>query len=240
MTRIRMVIIVILVPVIDISCGQVVHARGGTRESYPLLQSILSRSSDPLAVVSGLLRLYPFNCLYIADLDAISGRQDQFTVIRRLTRQFPELHFWIDPGIDNLASLQRWQQHGPGIPVIGSETLTDPAILDILPGSGSVILSLDFRDAHLLGATDAIVSPEYWPRRVIVMSLDHVGRNRGPDLPRLLQLRATSAGVELYAAGGIRGPADLHALQQLHIDGALLASALHDGRIGTEDLNYRD
>lgn len=227
----------ILVPVIDLSCGQVVHARGGIRDSYPLLHSILSRSSDPLDVVSGLLQLHQFNNLYVADLDAITGRQDQLTVIRQLARRFPELHIWVDPGIDTLTSLRRWQQQGPAIPVIGSETLTDPAILDILPGSESVILSLDFRDGHLLGAMEAIMSPEYWPGRVIVMSLDHVGRNQGPDLQRLLQLRETSPGVDLYAAGGIRDPADLQALQQLHIDGALLASALHDGRIGTGDLD---
>ncbi|UCC55691.1 MAG: nickel transporter [Gammaproteobacteria bacterium] len=226
----------IVVPVIDISCGQVVHARGGIRESYPLLQSILSRSSDPFAVISGLMQLHPFPCLYIADLDAICGRPDQLAVIRQLARQFPELQFWVDPGIDTLASLQRWQQHRSGIPVIGTETLTDPAILDILPGSESVILSLDFRNDDLLGETNAILSPDCWPRRVIVMSLDHVGRNRGPDLPQLRQLRARSPGVELYAAGGIRGQADLHVLQKLHIDGALLASALHDGRISSRDL----
>lgn len=226
----------IVVPVIDISCGQVVHARGGPRESYPLLQSILCRSSDPSAVVSGLLQLYPFHCLYVADLDAICGLPDQLAVIRRLARQFPKLQFWIDPGIDTLERLLHWQQHGPGIPVIGTETLTDPEILDILPGSESAILSLDFRNGHLLGATNAILSPECWPSRVIVMSLDHVGCNRGPDLPRLLQLRARSSAVRLYAAGGIRSQADLHALQQQHIDGALVASALHDGRIGSSDL----
>ncbi len=226
----------ILVPVIDISCGQVVHATGGSRDAYPPLQSGLSRSCDPLDVVSGLVRLHRFGCLYVADLDAISGRPPQSAVVRRLAGHFPGLRLWLDAGIDTLASLEHWQQHDACIPVIGSETLTDPAILDILPGSGSLILSLDFRNDRLLGPSDAIVSPQYWPRRVIVMSLDHVGQNRGPDLSRLRRLRRAAPAVELYAAGGIRGPADLRALQQQHIDGALLASALHDGRIGSADL----
>ncbi len=44
-------------------------------------------------------------------------------------------------------------------------------------------------------------------------------------------MRAQAPGVHLFAAGGVRGPEDLAQLAQEGISGALVASALHDGRI---------
>ena len=65
------------IPVIDLMGGQVVRARMGDRASYRPLESPLSPTSDPVDVVRGLLGVFPFPTLYVADLDAIqgSGRQ---------------------------------------------------------------------------------------------------------------------------------------------------------------------
>ena len=69
--------------------------------------------------------------------------------------------------------------------------------------------------------------PALWRR-------EHAGA--GPDLDRLRALRAVAPGKRLYAAGGVRGPDDLHDLRALGCAGVLVASALHDGRLGTADL----
>ena len=56
-----------VVPVIDLMAGRVVHARRGDRSNYRPLESKLTRSSEPVAVVAALLALAPFDTLYVAD-----------------------------------------------------------------------------------------------------------------------------------------------------------------------------
>ena len=208
------------------------HARRGQRDSYLPLSSRLCASCEPAEVIAGLLRLHGFSTVYLADLDAIRGRGNQTAVIQALRRQFPDIALWVDPGIDTRARYAAWQEAAPGsVPVVGSETLAEAGLLaDTLNTDG--ILSLDFSGDTLLGPPDLLESPERWPRRVMVMCLDRVGTDAGPDTERLQQLQHLAPGSRLYAAGGVRDLDDLLRLQQVGLSGAVLASALHDGRIG--------
>ena len=81
---------------------------------------------------------------------------------------------------------------------------------------------------------DLLANPGCWPERVIVMTLDRVGSHGGPDLDRLRAVK--SAARKVYAAGGVRDAADLHALAEAGIAGALIASSLHNGRLTAADL----
>lgn len=227
----------ILIPVIDLAAGRVVHARGGERAAYPPLQSRLSRSSDPHDVLAGLLALFPFPLLYVADLDAIVGTGDQARLIADLQAAHPGLRFWVDAGLRDLDGYRRQRERYPGTPVVGSETLADPALLDAPALRAQVVLSLDFRGDRLLGATAVLDRPERWPARVICMSLDRIGAGTGPDLARLRQLARAAPTCELFAAGGVAGGADLAALARAGAAGALVASALHDGRIDAAALH---
>jgi phosphoribosylformimino-5-aminoimidazole carboxamide ribotide isomerase len=56
----------------------------GDRASYRRLESPLSPTSDPVDVVRGLLGVYPFPILYVADLDAIQRHGDNFPALRRI------------------------------------------------------------------------------------------------------------------------------------------------------------
>jgi phosphoribosylformimino-5-aminoimidazole carboxamide ribotide isomerase len=229
---------VILIPVIDLSAGRVVHARGGERSNYRPLQSQLCRSSQPLQVVAGLLSLHPFTRLYIADLDAITRTGDNTAVISQLHAAFPGLQLWVDTGISIRSDLLLHRARCPGTAVVGSETLADTALLQTSVSGDDTVLSLDFRHGLPLGPTDIPAHPELWPGRVIVMSLDRTGSDRGPDLARLRQLRRDAPHCELFAAGGIRDADDLEQLQDLGVTGALLASALHEGRIDAGQLRH--
>jgi phosphoribosylformimino-5-aminoimidazole carboxamide ribotide isomerase len=71
---------------------------------------------------------------------------------------------------------------------------------------------------------------------VIVMTLAAVGGGGGPDLERLRQVIGLADGRAVYAAGGVRGRGDLLDLQTLGCAGVLVASALHDGRLGQAEL----
>ena len=58
----------------------------------------------------------------------------------------------------------------------------------------------------------------------------------GPDISRLQDVMGRAGDRRVYAAGGVRGAADLMALSALRVAGALVASALHDGRLSREAL----
>jgi hypothetical protein len=58
----------------------------------------------------------------------------------------------------------------------------------------------------------------------------------GPDLGRLALIRSIAGGREIYAAGGVRNAADLLALKQAGVSGALIATALHERKIVRSDL----
>jgi phosphoribosylformimino-5-aminoimidazole carboxamide ribotide isomerase len=230
---------VILIPVIDLAGGHAVHAVGGDRKTYQPLQSSLCSGSEPLAVVTGLLGLHPFSHLYIADLDAIQGQPVQSAVLQQLQQAFPDLNLWIDAGIRRADQLHSLTQFAPVTAVLGSETLTDTRLLEQLPDQDSAILSLDFMGQSFLGPATVLATPTLWPARVIVMTLDRVGKHQGPDLLRLQQLRKAAPLAAYYSAGGVRNADDLHALQTSGCAGVLLASALHDGRLSASGLaNY--
>ena len=216
-----------LIPVIDLSGGLVVAARLGDRRAYAPLQTPLCSSAAPLEVAAALLGLHPFDTLYIADLDAIGGGPGEFAVIERLRRRHPQVSLWVDNGLtdlDRLAALAR--------PVIGSESLADlqhlAALCTALPDP---ILSLDYRGDQPLGPAGLHDRPGLWPRDLILMTLSRVGSAAGPDLTRLRELRRSAPDQRLYAAGGVRGPADLAQLRDLGVAGALVSTALHQGQI---------
>jgi phosphoribosylformimino-5-aminoimidazole carboxamide ribotide isomerase len=118
------------------------------------------------------------------------------------------------------------------VPVFGSESLRSRAALQGCFGSGrDGLLSLDRRDGQRLDAAGCWDAPSLWPQRVIVMTLERVGADSGPDLDTLREVQARSPTTRLIGAGGIRHPADLALAAEAGADAWLVASALHDGRL---------
>jgi phosphoribosylformimino-5-aminoimidazole carboxamide ribotide isomerase len=224
------------IPVIDLMHGQVVHARMGDRASYRPLESPLSPSSDAVDVVRGLLAVYPFPTLYVADLDAMQGQGDNVETLRRIRDAFPALQMWVDNGAADSAAIEALIDAGLGAPVVGSESQRDSALIAQHRDSKQVVLSLDFRGDAFQGPQQILAEPALWPSRVIVMTLARVGSAAGPDLARFSAIRSIARGREIYAAGGVRDARDLWALKAAGASGALIATALHERRIGAAEL----
>jgi phosphoribosylformimino-5-aminoimidazole carboxamide ribotide isomerase len=226
-----------VIPVLDLLGGKVVRARMGDRASYRPIESPLSPTSDAVDVVRGLLAVHPFQTLYVADLDAIQRRGDNLSVIRRIRAEYLALSMWIDDGAADFDALDALIRADLGAPVIGSESQRDGALVARHRDSSRVVLSLDFRGDAFQGPEEILSEPKLWPRRVIVMTLARVGGGAGPDLPRLAAIKRIAGDREIYAAGGVRDSADLSALKTAGVAGALIATALHDGRVGKADLD---
>ena len=227
-----------LLPVIDLLHGQVVHAREGRRSEYAAIQSDLCKGADPETIMFALLRLYPFGTFYFADLDAIQRQGNNYEVLRRLHDRFPDIEFWVDAGIAEETALNSWIATGLGPTVIGSESLHDADFMLLARDKDpAAVLSLDFFGEEFRGPKSLLDGPElYWPQRVLAMNLQRVGSRIGPDFALIIELAHRVPGCEVYAAGGVRSIQDLEQIAAAGASGALIASALHDGRIGSAEL----
>jgi phosphoribosylformimino-5-aminoimidazole carboxamide ribotide isomerase len=225
-----------IIPVLDLRGGIVVRARMGQRDQYRPLESQLTPTSDPVDVMLGLCSVYPFKTFYIADLDAIMGTGNNEVTLRRLKAAFPAAVLWVDNGVADVSAALSWLDAGLGHLVVGSESQQDTALMQRLSAHDRVILSLDFREQAFQGPSAFLDEVDFWPRRLIVMTLARVGSGAGPDLERLCEIRDIAAGHSIYAAGGVRGRTDIAALKRAGIAGALVATSLHDGRLRGDDL----
>jgi phosphoribosylformimino-5-aminoimidazole carboxamide ribotide isomerase len=229
-----------ILPVLDICGGVVVHARGGRRECYLPLVSPSCADPSPLSTVASLLRLYPFQHLYVADLDAIKGTGDNGLMIGAIALNYPDLELWVDAGAASCDEVEYLFTLGVARPVVGTETLPDMAAwqrLQAAPWAERLVLSLDYQEGSFLGPAGLGRQPDPWPAAVIAMSLDRVGSKKGPDWPLLTRLKQERpSGGKLLAAGGIRGMEDLRQLAGWGASGVLLASALYSGSLGMVEL----
>jgi phosphoribosylformimino-5-aminoimidazole carboxamide ribotide isomerase len=221
-----------IIPVIDLLNGAVVHAKQGVRQHYQPIKSLLTHSSKPLDIVAALLDIYPFQQLYIADLNAIQKLSDNFNAIRTISQKFPQLKLWIDAGINSTPL------NAHSNVILGSENFSELGIFLAYKKQqkNHFILSLDFMPNGYHGPAELLESSQYWPKNVIVMSLENVGANQGANINLLKEVLQRAPTRNVYAAGGIRHARDLTTLKEIGVHGALIATALHKKQLSTNEI----
>ena len=148
-----------------------------------------------------------------------------------------DISLWIDSGLDLFINENsRPFQHRVSN-VLGSETGIAIEQLGNYTRKSDCILSLDYAAGGLLGNMDLLDQPALLPQRLIIMSLQRVGTNAGPDLVRISSLVDKLRDKQVYAAGGMRNADDLRLLATHGVHGALIASALHNKTITSKHLN---
>ncbi|MGE3774392.1 MAG: HisA/HisF-related TIM barrel protein [Gammaproteobacteria bacterium] len=226
------------VAVVDLKAGQVVHAVRGDRRHYAPVRSRLCTSAAPQAVVAALRERLRVTAFYVADLDAIQQCGSSRALIAELIAAHADCEWWVDADFGAAARLEAYLSASNVKPVIGSESLREAEdlaqVLAALPRPHDAILSLDHRGGHGMGPPALWQAPATWPAKVIAMNLDRVGAAAGPDLGLIARLRGLATAV--VAAGGVRDAQDLALLEDAGVSDVLLATALHDGRIGPTEL----
>lgn len=237
-----------VIPVLDLLDGHAVHAVRGERSRYRPIQSSLCATSDPLAIARALVAATGARTLYVADLGAILSRGAHAHILAALCDALGDgVDIWLDAGFTAFAPMHalieriaRACASAPAsrariVPVFGTETLLDAGAIAEASACGfEPILSLDYRGGHALGSVHH--ESAWWPSRVIVMTLDHVGAYAGPDLDTFASVRAIAGEREVIGAGGIRNAADLALAGDSGAYAWLVASAIHDGTVGRRDV----
>ncbi len=234
----------LIIPVLDIQKGLAVHARGGNRDHYAPLRSILHEGADPVELARAMRDTQHARNIYVADLDAIAGREPNWGTFAAILGlgMFP----LVDVGLRHAGDLDdRLLVLGSSV-VAGLETVQGPsALAEIVAraGPGRVVFSLDLRDgrpmvptAESWGTQDPLdLARMAWDSGVaglILLDLARVGAGRGVGTQSILKaLLRERPEAKILVGGGISGPEEVLALARAGASGVLVGSAIHDGRI---------
>ncbi len=226
-----------IVPVLDLKGGVVVHARRGQRADYEPLRSPLVDGCEPVAVGRALCAVTEATSLYVADLDALAGEPVDVATLSALSKV---AELWVDAGATSPEQAAVLASAGVARNVVGTESIGFDAErqLSEIP---TLVLSVDLRNGSLIsprpelaGRAPVAAAPlarRLGVRELVVIDLSRVGSGAGPALRAVDQLAVVLPGVSIYAGGGVRHDDDLRALESAGATGALIATALHDGRI---------
>ena len=249
-----------VIGVLDLKAGRAVHARRGARADYaPAASALLPNGcapGDAPALARACAGSLGLDALYLADLDAIVGGAPQRALVREVAEAFAAAaagglgRVLLDAGIAAPAAAQDALDDGATQVVVGLETLASfDELREVAAavGPGRTAFSLDLRGGAPLaaaGAAHAAWSPLALAERaasagaaaIIVIDLARVGSGRGVDLALVAELRRALPRTELLVGGGVRDAADLVRLADAGCDGALVATALHEGRVGRREV----
>jgi phosphoribosylformimino-5-aminoimidazole carboxamide ribotide isomerase len=240
-----------VIGVVDLLAGRAVHARAGQRESYAPVETVAGSPIEPgsaAALAHAYIERLGIRELYAADLDGILGRAPQDALVAAVAALGAPL--WLDAGVSSVDHARRVQDLGAARIVVGLETLPSFKALEeicAVLGSDRVAFSLDLRNGKPIVADGDILPREpahavaaraadAGAGAVIVIDLARVGTGAGLDLAMIARVRSVSRELTLLAGGGVRGWEDLEQLAAAGCDAALVATALHDGRLGAADV----
>jgi len=232
-----------IIGVLDLRNGLAVHARAGDRERYAPVQCVAGEAIEP-GDARALARIYRdrfgLTELYAADLDAIAGRSPQDPLLSALATTGA---LWLDAGVSSADRARHALTLGAAHLIVGLETLRSWDALDEICaiGGGRIAFSLDLREGTPLGNESvtcggsahavAVRAADAGVASIIVIDLARVGTGGGIDIRLAGGVREAAPRVTLLAGGGVRGLDDLLRLADAGCDGALVATALQDGRI---------
>lgn len=243
-----------IIPVIDLKGGVVVRGVAGQRELYRPVVSVLPCDATPKSVVDAFVRHFGFRSVYVADLDAIVGDEPNWDAYHAIAAAGVRL--LVDAGTNSVDRATRFVDDSSesgwccGV-VVGLESLRserDLLALCAAIGPERAVFSLDLRNGKLLTEVstwresepielvDAAVNAGF--ARLIVLDLASVGVGAGvPARSLCTSIQKRHPRLEITSGGGVRDRLDLVELAAAGCDAALVASALHNGRLSREDLS---
>jgi phosphoribosylformimino-5-aminoimidazole carboxamide ribotide isomerase len=175
--------------------------------------------------------------VYVADLNMLTESGDNLAAIEAISSQAKTM---ADIGVSSLQDLDRLPPEGT--PILGTETASIH-LIEQAARQRRIVASLDMKGRKVLTRDNelAVQDPLQVLRRlneisleaVIILELDRVGTSVGLDR-EFLRNAASISQHPLILGGGVGSEEDLERLEALDFSGALVATAVHNGRIALE------
>ena len=189
--------------------------------------------------------------LHLVDLDRALGTGENREVVRRVAASL-SIPFQLAGGIRSLEALQEALSLGASRAVVGTVAVKDPGLLARMleaVGPDRLAVALDARGLEVVvsGWQEAVSASaldllrawaEMGVRTLLYTDVRRDGTLLGLDREVVARVRAAWP-YELIVGGGIASPEDLHLLQALGVDGALVGKALYEGRIRLKEASWR-
>jgi phosphoribosylformimino-5-aminoimidazole carboxamide ribotide isomerase len=210
-----------LILAMDLKKNLVVHGKSGQRAGYKPLEWGCSPTAEPV----GFVRAIAPKFVYIADLDRIERTGSHDRIIAECARQVSSCY--VDRGCrspDDFLSGYHITN------IVGTETGGGD-----LSQYGGGFLSLDMKNGRVIPSgrepVDVLRQVNGWKfEGCIILNIEAVGTETGLDREILETMRAAYH-RKLFWGGGVASIADLHMLRDVGFDGAIIATALHHGKI---------
>jgi phosphoribosylformimino-5-aminoimidazole carboxamide ribotide isomerase len=223
-----------LYPAVDVQGGQVVRLRQGDA------QQATAYAADPLDTAHAFVR-DGARWLHFVDLDRAFGRGDNRELARRFLAGAPA-RVQVGGGLRSAEAIEEMLGWGAARVVIGTKAATDPALVDTLlarHGPERLAVGIDARDGRVAvrGWTEtfdltalelATRVRAQGARTVIYTDVARDGMLAGPDLRGARAI--ADLGLDIIASGGVASLADLTAVRDARLAGAIVGRALYEGR----------
>ncbi len=204
----------------DIMDGIVVSGKGGERDKYKPLKSVICNSCNPIDVAKAYKNLGAKK-VYIADLNAILGNGNNLDIIKKIDF----LYKIVDFGIRDRKDYEKVREFFT--PIIATETVKDISLFK----EKDIFISLDFKNGKLLNYNlEDIINIINKNVPLIVLDISSVGSQRGVNID-LVNKIINIVNNPVYVGGGVKGEEDIKTLEDLGVTGVLVGTAIHKGII---------
>lgn len=225
-----------IVFVLDILNGNAVHAVRGERAKYqPVSGSRICDSSAPMDIISVLMPKE----VYIADLDRLQHLGDNFEIIKKISTKTKTM---VDIGAEDIGDVEKCIAIADTV-ILGTETASFELIKEAAKKfPGRISVSIDIKNGRVLTKDRKLAMEpkelvkllnEYDIKDLIILELNKVGTGAGIDVDFLKEIAGLS-NHNVLAGGGIRDMKDVNTLKNTGMRGALVATAVHRGKIPLE------
>lgn len=226
----------LLYPAIDIRNGQVVRLSQGEAGRQ------IVYGQDPVAVAERFVA-QGAEWIHVVDLDRAFGSGDNVESVRRIVAAVGQhVRIQLGGGLRSLAQLREGLDLGVARVVVGTSAVLDPAFVPAAiseAGSARLAVSVDARDGMVAvrGWTETSTQrAEDLVRRVagdgvgtvVYTDVSRDGMLQGADVSGALALQR--AGIRVIASGGVSSLADVRAVRDAGLAGAIIGRALYEGR----------
>lgn len=218
----------LLIPAVDVLDGRAVRLRQG---DYARVEV---DAGDPLALVRKAASFGP-PFVHVVALGAARDGGAPVELARAVVEATAGVPVQLGGGVRSVADVDELRAAGVARVMIGTAAFGETPLREF----GDVVVAVDvangivrtqgWRESSGLTTADALTRcTEAGVTKVLCTAVERDGTRSGPDLELLREARACFAG-EILAAGGIRDAADVAALRDLGIDGAVVGRAWIDG-----------